>query len=140
MAEIHLNTSSQPTIEVGTTRRRNVGVGDPTMPKYVGARAVVDRTEDGVRITLTDYKGTTQEIIAEAIESIVTNEDGSLTFTLPDGRTFTTDSLKGEPGTTTYSELDDLPQIEGFTVVGNKTYDELGLNGLTNLEIEALLQ
>lgn len=54
MADIHLNPSANENIRFG---------GDTSMPKYVGARAVVDRVGNGVRITLTDYKGTTQEII-----------------------------------------------------------------------------
>lgn len=100
MANIHLSTSSNGgnLIINGNTDRQNVHVGDAMMPKYVGARAVVDRVENGVRITLTDYKGTTQETIAEAITDITTNADGSLTFTLANGDTITSGSLKGPQG------------------------------------------
>lgn len=89
MAHIHLNSSSNG---------GSVNLHDPTTPKYVGARAEVTRTEEGVRIWLKDYLGETEEVIAEAIESITTNADGSLTFTLPDERTITTDSLRGPQG------------------------------------------
>lgn len=34
---------------------------------------------------------------------------------------------KGDPGTTIYSELSDKPQIEGITLEGNKTFEDLGL-------------
>lgn len=100
MANIHLSTSSNGgnLIINGNRDRQNVHVGDAMMPKYVGARAIVERVEDGVRITLTDYKGTTQETIAEAITDITTNADGSLTFTLANGDTLTTGSLKGPQG------------------------------------------
>jgi hypothetical protein len=67
-------------------------------PKYVGARASVERVEEGVKITLSDYKGTTSETIAEAIESIEQTADGRLLFTFPNGNTFLTDPLKGEKG------------------------------------------
>ena len=68
------------------------------MPVYVGAQAKVTRTPEGVKIWLKDYKGETEEIVAEAIADIITNPDGSLLFVLPDGRTILTDSLKGDPG------------------------------------------
>ena len=127
-----INSSGSPPVDIGTTSPENIPISTSTdsrvdignaagLPKYIGARAVVDRVEDGVRITLTDYMGTTQEIIAEAIESIVTNEDGSLTFTLPDGRTFTTDSLIGPMG----------PQGPP---------GEADIESITNSEIEAAIQ
>ena len=81
MANIHLKTSY-----------------DSTMPRYVGARAVAERVEGGVKITCKDYKGETEEVVHEVIDSIVSNADGSLTFTFLDGETFTTESLTGPQG------------------------------------------
>lgn len=78
MATIHLKSSS--------------------VPKYIGARATVTRTDEGVKITLTDYMGTTEEIITEAIEDVTATSDGCLIFTLPDGREITTASLAGPQG------------------------------------------
>lgn len=101
MANIHLNGSGNANLIFGNNGRRDgkcVNLADPTMPKYVGARAEVTRVAEGVRIWLKDYMGETSEIIAEAIQSIVTNADGTLTFTLPDGRTIVTGSLKGDQG------------------------------------------
>lgn len=37
-----------------------------------------------------------------------------------------------------YDDLQDKPQIEGVTLGGNKTFDDLGLQPITNSEIEAL--
>lgn len=87
-------------IDIGTRGRNSTTIGGSAgTPKYVGARAEVIRIPNvGVKIRLTDYKGTTEEVIAEAIDSIVSNADGSITFTLIDGRTFTTDSLTGPMG------------------------------------------
>lgn len=38
-----------------------------------------------------------------------------------------------------YERLDHLPQIEGVTLIGNKTFPQLNLRSLTNQEIEQLL-
>lgn len=45
----------------------------------------------------------------------------------------------GGSGTNDYNELIHKPQINGTTLIGNKTWPELDLNYLTNLELEALL-
>ena len=39
-----------------------------------------------------------------------------------------------------YEILENLPQIEGVTLIGNKTYEDLNLCSLTNSEIEELLK
>lgn len=62
-ADISLTTSSRANIKIGKPSSKGVKVSDPTMPKYVGARAVVTREEDGSLITLSDYKGTTQAMV-----------------------------------------------------------------------------
>ena len=47
------------TLEVNTTRTVSLGMTE-SPPKYVGARAHVEKTEEGYIITLSDYEGTTQ--------------------------------------------------------------------------------
>nr|MBQ4455630.1 hypothetical protein [Clostridia bacterium] len=42
-------------------------------------------------------------------------------------------------GTTDYDKLENKPKIEGVTLEGNKTYEQLNMNKLTNEELEALL-
>lgn len=146
MAHIHLNSScSGGNITLGSNGgSNNFSLHDPTMPKYVGARAEVTRTEEGVRIWLKDYQGETEEIIAEAIESIETNSDGSLTFTLPDGRTITTGSLKGpqgdpgeegppgDPGETGAPGEDGQPGADGADGVGIDSITKTGTSGLVD--------
>lgn len=39
-----------------------------------------------------------------------------------------------------YEILDNLPKIEGVTLIGDKTYEELNLNRISNSELEQLLQ
>lgn len=38
-----------------------------------------------------------------------------------------------------YEELENLPQIEGVTLIGNKTFPQLHMNALTNMELDNLL-
>ena len=45
--------------------RIRMGASEGT-PKYIGARAIVTRVDGGVKITLSDYKGTTEEIVYES--------------------------------------------------------------------------
>lgn len=102
-----ISGNSAKGLTIGSSRTKSGRMGGSGIPKYVGAEAEVTRVESGVKIRLKDYRGTTEEIVAEAISDIITNEDGSITFVLPNGREITTDSLKGDPGT--------LPMYYGTT-------------------------
>lgn len=104
-------------IKTRTTENVNIE-STSSLVKYIGASAVVDRVDGGVRITLTDYRGTTQEIVYETIESIVTNDDGSLTFTLPSGVTYTTESLTGPQGEQGVQGIQGDPGLDGDDGVG----------------------
>lgn len=42
-------------------------------------------------------------------------------------------------GTKDYERLINKPSIENVTLIGNKTFDELGMSSLSNMEIEHLL-
>ena len=49
---------------------------------------------------------------------------------------------KGDPGgggTGSYNDLTDRPQIEGVTLVGDKSYEDLNLQPITNSEMEDML-
>lgn len=161
--DITIKGSSSKGLSFGDSSNKGTCVkGGGGMPVYVGAQAKVVRTPEGVKIWLKDYKGETEEIIAEAIEDIITNPDGSLLFVLPDGRTILTDSLKGEigpqgtqgepgpqgeagpqgpqgvPGPTDYELMDNKPSINEVELDGNKTFEDLGDSPLTNIEIKAI--
>ena len=45
----------------------------------------------------------------------------------------------GGGGTTNYNDLDNKPQINGVTLTRDKTFDELGLEALSNTELENML-
>ncbi len=38
-----------------------------------------------------------------------------------------------------YEELENLPQIDGVTLIGNMTFPQLHMNALTNMELDNLL-
>lgn len=42
-------------------------------------------------------------------------------------------------GTTDYEKLKNLPQIEGVTLIGNKSFAQLNMMRITNSELEELL-
>lgn len=46
----------------------------------------------------------------------------------------------GGQGTQDYEALANKPQIEGVTLIGDKSFSDLNLNALTNMEIEELLE
>ena len=39
-----------------------------------------------------------------------------------------------------YGDLDDKPQINDVTLIGNKSFDDLGLPALTNTEIDEIVR
>lgn len=57
---------------------------------------------------------------------------------------FDTDEVGDEditipPLSTDYATLNNKPSVEGVTLVGNKTFPQLGLESITNTELENLL-
>lgn len=59
----------------------------------------------------------------------VTDIEGEKTF----------DVMDGGAGTMDYELLDNKPSIESVTLMGDKTFEELRMNKMTNAEIEAML-
>ena len=55
----------------------------------------------------------------------------------PEGYEFI--EIETETGTSDYEQLINKPKIEGEELLGNKTFEELNLNALTNLELEELI-
>lgn len=45
----------------------------------------------------------------------------------------------GYLGVSSYEDLKDKPRIEGVELIGDKTFEELNLQSLTNTELEAML-
>ncbi len=49
-------------------------------------------------------------------------------------------SGEGTQGATSYTDLTDKPSIEGVTLEGDKTFEELNLQGISNSELEEILK
>ena len=47
--------------------------------------------------------------------------------------------IEMQTGTSDYELLENKPQIEGIELLGNKTFEELQMQALTNLELENLI-
>lgn len=46
---------------------------------------------------------------------------------------------KGDPGTTDYTEMTNKPQINDVTLQGNKSFEDLGAETLSNIEIDNII-
>lgn len=108
---------------------------DLTPTEYEQYLGEVKNYSDAAKEIEEKIRNLTASIIMEAVgtEAYVSKIDkGSfydLEFHIPES----------ESGTYDYNELINKPQIEGVTLTGNKTYPDLNLKYLTNLELENLL-
>ena len=76
----------------------------------------------------------TQSIPIATIDSVgVVKPDGTTTTIDSDGTIHAIGGGGSTGGTTDYNALDNKPQIEGNTLTGNKTADDLGLMSKTNI-------
>ena len=76
----------------------------------------------------------TQSIPIATIDSVgVVKPDGTTTTIDSDGTIHAIGGGGGTGGTTDYNALDNKPQIEGNTLTGNKTADDLGLMSKTDI-------
>lgn len=92
----------------GGRNKRQV-IGSSGQPKYIGAEAKVEREDDGVVITLTDYKGDT------------------------------TRAKVYDGGSGDYARLINKPSIEGVTLDGDKSFEDLTLRKMTTSEIISIV-
>lgn len=79
--------------------------------------------KDGFSPTITESPGNTEEVY----QLDVTNQSG----------TYRTPNLRGNAGD--YEKITNKPQINNQTLVGNKSFQDLGLKPLTNAEIMGII-
>lgn len=77
------------------------------------------------------------EKISGAISAIET--DGEVSGSISDTGTIRGAVSGGTGGTKDYEKLENLPQIEGTTLKGNKTFRQLGMDVVPVSEIEKIL-
>ena len=109
--------------------------GSETEPTSDAYTEIIDADIGEDSLTELFDAGIGEDLVEEIYETEVSDDmhvlEPHIVVNIPGG---------GGGGASTYEELPDKPQIEGNTLVGNKTYDQLGLLGLTNMEIEAIMR
>lgn len=75
-------------------------------------------------------------------ENIGSIEGDTITLMSIEGDTIraVSEGVPSAGGTKDYNELINKPQIEGVTLEGNKTYEELNLERVTNSEMEEIFR
>lgn len=69
----------------------------------VSPRATVERIEGGVKVRIEDIDGVHEATVMDGLDGVgiagaVLNDDYTLTLTFSDGMSYTTPSIRGEPG------------------------------------------
>lgn len=73
------------------------------------------------------------------VSTSILPQDKLLVVGVSDEHLISIEDLQSSISVSDYSALDNKPQIEGVTLSGNKTFEDLSLTGLTNTELEELL-
>lgn len=124
----------------GTLAGKNCTIKSAT--KADGVTTVVfawtadDGTEKTTTIQVND--GAKGEIgdkgdIGIGIDNVIINANSHLIVTLSDGSTIDAGLIQGGSGTDDYEDLMNKPKIEGVDLIGNKTFEDLGVASATDL-------
>ena len=124
----------------GTLAGKNCTIKSAT--KADGVTTVVfawtadDGTEKTTTIQVND--GAKGEIgdkgdIGISIDNVTINANSHLIVTLSDGSTIDAGLIQGGSGTDDYEDLINRPKIEGVDLIGNKTFEDLGVASATDL-------
>lgn len=124
----------------GTLAGKNCTIKSAT--KADGVTTVVfawtadDGTEKTTTIQVND--GAKGEIgdkgdIGVGINNVIINANSHLIVTLSDGSTIDAGLIQGGSGTDDYEDLINRPKIEGVDLIGNKTFEDLGVASATDL-------
>lgn len=71
--------------------------------------------------------------IGVSIDNVTINVNSHLIVTLSDGSTIDAGLIQGGGGTDDYEDLINRPKIEGVELIGNKTFENLGVASATDL-------
>ena len=71
--------------------------------------------------------------IGIGIDNVTINANSHLIVTLSDGSTIDAGLIQGGSGTDDYENLINRPKIEGVDLIGNKTFEDLGVASATDL-------
>lgn len=71
--------------------------------------------------------------IGIGIDNVIINANSRLIVTLSDGSTIDAGLIQGGSGTNDYEDLINRPKIEGVDLIGNKTFEDLGVASAIDL-------
>lgn len=71
--------------------------------------------------------------VGVGIDNVTINANSHLIVTLSDGSTIDVGLIQGSSGTDDYEDLINRPKIEGVELIGNKTFEDLGVASATDL-------
>lgn len=71
--------------------------------------------------------------VGVGIDNVTINANSHLIVTLSDGSTIDAGLIQGGGGTDDYEDLINRPKIEGTELIGNKTFEDLGIASATDL-------
>lgn len=134
------NTKANPTLNVNSLGAKSIMRYGTTAPSTSAASSwnagsIVAFTYDGTYWIMIGWLNTTYSALSQSDMQAGTSTTARL---------ITAARLKEAieyyaPFTGSYNDLTDKPSIEGVTLTGNKTYEELNLQRITNSEMEDML-
>ena len=90
--------------------------------------------DDGTeKITTIQVNDGAKGDIGIGIDNVTINANSHLIVTLSDGSTIDAGLIQGGSGTDDYEDLINRPKIEGVDLIGNKTFEDLGVASATDL-------
>ena len=118
----------------GTLAGKNCTIKSATKADGVTTVVFAWTADDGTEKTTTvQVNDGAKGDIGIGIDNVAINANSHLIVTLSDGSTIDAGLIQGGSGTDDYEDLINRPKIEGVDLIGNKTFEDLGVASATDL-------
>lgn len=118
----------------GTLAGKNCTIKSATKADGVTTVVFAWTADDGTEKTTTiQVNDGAKGDIGIGIDNMTINANSHLIVTLSDGSTIDAGLIQGGSGTDDYEDLINRPKIEGVDLIGNKTFEDLGVASATDL-------
>ena len=118
----------------GTLAGKNCTIKSATKADGVTTVVFAWTADDGTEKTTTiQVNDGAKGDIGIGIDNVTINANSHLIVTLSDGSTIDAGLIQGGSGTDDYEDLINRPKIEGVDLIGNKTFEDLGVASATDL-------
>ena len=118
----------------GTLAGKNCTIKSTTKADGVTTVVFAWTADDGTEKTTTvQVNDGAKGDIGIGIDNVTINANSHLIVTLSDGSTIDAGLIQGGSGTDDYEDLINRPKIEGVDLIGNKTFEDLGVASATDL-------